>query len=67
MAAKSIFQSRTFWLGAAQMLVGVGMYFFGTADVVSAAPDEAALALAIFGALGIYLRTKTDTPVKVLP
>jgi hypothetical protein len=60
---KSLFASKTAWVGLITLVVGVANLFSGS-EFIAAYPQVVAGAVALSGALGVVLRMLTTTPIK---
>jgi len=61
--AKSIFKSKTFWVNAITVAVGVAGYLAGS-TVIQDYPQVIAVLAAVQGALNVALRLVTWQPIK---
>lgn len=61
---KSIFKSKTFWVNAAVIIVGVATML---TDPVQYGPEVAKWAAVVLAVVNIILRTVTTGPVSVMP
>jgi hypothetical protein len=69
---KSIFTSKTFWMGVLTFLTGAATLSKNPTAITAAAllndpAVQAQVGMVVSGITGIVLRYKTDQPVKVLP
>jgi hypothetical protein len=60
---KSIFASKSAWVGALTLVVGVANLFAGS-ELIAMYPQIVAAAVSVSGALAIVLRLLTTQPIK---